>query len=69
MTNEVFKTRRVLLYYCTGTGNSKRLAEVAAKRFKEAGYKVRVKNIEENEIAEEHNDYSCHGFVFDDEIF
>jgi len=64
MTNEVPRTKSVLLYYFTGTGNSKRLAEVAAKRFEEAGYKANVKNIEVNGMDEKHNDYSYHGFVF-----
>jgi len=64
MTNELLRTKSVLLYYCTGTGNSKRLADVAAKRFEEASLKVKVKNIEVNGMDEEHNDYSCHGFIF-----
>jgi flavodoxin len=54
----------VLLYYFSGTGNSRRLAEVSSERFKESGFKVKVKNIEDNKVAEKHNDYSCHGFVF-----
>jgi flavodoxin/NAD-dependent dihydropyrimidine dehydrogenase PreA subunit len=64
MTNEVPRTRSVLLYYFSGTGNSRRLAEVSSERFKESGFKVKVKNIEDNEVAEKHNDYSCHGFIF-----
>jgi flavodoxin len=56
--------KSVLLYYFSGTGNSRRLTEVAARRFGEAGFKAKVKNIEENGLAEEHNDYSCHGFIF-----
>jgi len=64
MTNEVIRTRSVLLYYFSGTGNSKRLAEVTAKRFEEAGFKVKIKNIEKNSVKAEHNDYSYHGFIF-----
>jgi flavodoxin len=64
MINELARTRSVLLYYFTGTGNSKRLAREAAKRFEEAGFKAKVKNIEDNKLDEEHIDYSCHGFVF-----
>jgi len=56
--------RSVLLYYFTATGNSKRLAEVAADRFEQAGFVVKVKNTEDNALAEEHNGYSCHGFLF-----
>ena len=56
--------KSVLLYYFSGTGNSKRLAEVAAQRFIQAGARVKVQNIEENGSAEEHNDYTCHGFIF-----
>ncbi len=56
--------RKLLLYYFSGTGNSRRLAEVVCARFEEAGLTVRVKNIEENVLAEEHSDYSGHGFVF-----
>lgn len=56
--------RSVLLHYFSGTGNARRLTEVAAKRFEEAGFKVKVKNIEEKGLAEEHNDYPWHGFIF-----
>lgn len=56
--------RSVLLYYFSGTGNSRRLVEVAAESYKEAGVTMHVVNIEENKLAEGYNDYSCHGFVF-----
>ena len=56
--------KSVLLYYFSGTGNARRLTEVAAGRFEEAGFKAKIKNIEENGLAEEHNDYACHGFIF-----
>jgi len=56
--------RSVLLYYFSGTGNSRRLAEIAAERYQEAGVTVHVVNIEENKSAVGYNDYSCHGFIF-----
>jgi ferredoxin/flavodoxin len=60
----VDKGRGVLLYYFSGTGNSRRLTEVAANRFREAGCKAEVKSIEGNSLGEDHDDYSCHGFIF-----
>ena len=54
----------VLLYYFSGTGNARRLTEVAATRFEEAEYKVKVRNIEDGGLDEEHDAYSRHGFLF-----
>ncbi|MBE9501875.1 MAG: EFR1 family ferrodoxin [Dehalococcoidia bacterium] len=56
--------KSILLYYFSGTGNSRRLTEVAAKRFEEVGFKAKIRNIEEKGLAEGHNDYSCYGFIF-----
>jgi ferredoxin len=53
-----------LLYYFSGTGNARRLTEVAATRFEEAEYKVKVRNIEDGGLDEEHDAYSRHGFLF-----
>jgi ferredoxin len=59
--------RTVLLYYFSGTGNSRRLTEVVARTFEEAGFGVQVENLEhikQNALPEDHNCYSCHGFIF-----
>jgi Pyruvate/2-oxoacid:ferredoxin oxidoreductase delta subunit/flavodoxin len=54
----------VLIYYFSGTGNSRRLTEVAANRFREAKYKADTKSIEGNSLADDHDGYACHGFIF-----
>ncbi len=59
---EIMERKTILLYYFSGTGNSKRIAELTAAEFASAGFEIAVRNIE-NGLAEEHDSYAIHGFT------
>ncbi|MBU0687620.1 MAG: EFR1 family ferrodoxin [Candidatus Margulisbacteria bacterium] len=54
----------ILIYYFSGTGNSKRIADVAAEGFKQQGHSAQVKSIEDGQLDPQHLSAEIHGFVF-----
>lgn len=61
--------KKALIYYFTGTGNSLRIANLAAQELEQAGYKVLLSDITANgrkvksSISTEHNESEIIGFV------
>lgn len=55
--------KSVIIYYFSGTGNSKKLSEVAGDEFRKKGFNVIIKSIDDKNIDNNHDTFDLYGII------